>query len=118
MRREKGVSLSGFLMLSVVMVVCALIAFRVGPPYMEYLSIQTQLKAVANDPEGRNGARNTVTDLFDRRAVIENIKAVSGRDIQIVKEGDRAVLSVEYSVCVPLVLNIRVCMDYNASSKK
>jgi hypothetical protein len=109
--------LSGFLLWAVVLIICALIAFRVGPPYMEFLTIQSQLKAVANDPEGRNGARNTVTDLFDRRAAIENIKAVSGRDIQIVKEGDRAVLSVEYSVCVPLVLNIRVCMDYSASSK-
>lgn len=118
MHRQRGVSLSGFLLLSVLMIVCALIAFRVGPPYMEFLSIQSQLKAVANDPEGRNGARNVVTDLFDRRAVIENIKSVNGRDIQITKEGDRAVLSVEYSVCVPLVLNIRVCMDYSASSKK
>jgi len=118
MHRQRGVSLSGFLLWSVLLIVCALIAFRVGPPYMEFLSIQAQLKAVANDPEGRAGARNVVTDLFDRRAVIENIKSVKGRDIQIVKEGDRAVLSVEYSVCVPLVLNIRVCMDYSASSKK
>lgn len=110
--------MSGFLLWAVLLIICALIAFRVGPPYMEYLTIQSQLKAVANDPDGRNGARNVVTDLFDRRAVIENIKAVSGRDIQILKEGDRVVLSVEYSVCVPLVLNIRVCMDYNASSKK
>ena len=118
MQRQKGLSLSGFLLWAVLLVVCALIAFRVGPPYMEFLTIQSQLKAVANDPEGRNGARSVVTDLFDRRAVIENINAVSGRDIQISKEGDRVVLSVDYSVCVPLVFNIRVCMDYNASSKK
>lgn len=110
--------MSAFLLWAVLLIVCALIAFRVGPPYMEFLTIQTQLKAVANDPEGRNGVRSVVTDLFDRRAAIENIKAVNGRDIQIIKEGDRAVLSVEYSVCVPLVFNIRVCMDYSASSKK
>jgi hypothetical protein len=43
---------------------------------------------------------------------------ISGKDIQITKEGDGVVLSAEYSVCVPLVLNIRVCMDYAPSSAK
>jgi len=116
MRRQKGITLSGFLMWSVVLVIVALLAFKIGPPYVEYLSIQANLKAVANDPEGRSGVRRVVEDLFDRRSAIENISAVKARDIVIAREGDRVVLSFEYTVCVPIVLNIRACMDYNPTS--
>jgi hypothetical protein len=118
MRRQKGITLSGFMTWAVVLIVAALITFRIGPPYVEFLSIQAQLRAIANDPEGRSGVRRVVEDLFSRRAAIENISAISGRDIQITKVGDRVVLSAEYSVCVPFVFNIRACMDYNATSSK
>ena len=59
MRRQKGVTLSGFLMWSVVAVFAALLLFKIGPPYMEFLTIQANLKAVANDPEGRSGVSTT-----------------------------------------------------------
>lgn len=115
---QKGLSMSGFLMWAVLFIIVALIAFKVGPPYMEFLTIQSQLKAIANHPEGRNGVRRVVEDLFDRRSAIENISSVRAKDLQITKDGDRAVISAEYTVCVPLVLNIRVCMDYAPTSAK
>jgi hypothetical protein len=116
MRRQKGITLSGFMLWSVVLVIAALLLFKIGPPYIEFLSIQSNLKAIANDPEGRAGVRRVVEDLFDRRSAIENISSVRGKDIVIAREGDRVVLSFEYSVCVPIVLNIRACMDYNPTS--
>lgn len=118
MRRQQGLTLSGFLVWAVIAIIVALIGFKLLPPYIEYQSIQAQLKAIANDPEGRQGQRRVVEDLFDRRSAIENIRSIKAGDIQIAKEGDRVVLSAEYTVCVPLLLNIRVCMDYLASSAK
>jgi hypothetical protein len=118
MHRQRGITLSGFLLWSVVVVFAALLLFKIGPPYIEYLSIQAQLKAVANDPEGRQGVRRVVEDLFDRRSAIENISSVKAREILISREGDQVVLSFEYTVCVPIVFNIRACMDYNPRSSK
>lgn len=118
MRRQRGITLSGFLMWSVVAVFAALLLFKIGPPYIEFLTIQSQLKAVANDPEGRSGVRRVVEDLFDRRSAIENISSVKARDIIITKTGDNVVLSFEYTVCVPIVFNIRACMDYYPTSSK
>lgn len=116
MRKQRGVTLSGFIIVAVVVIIGALITFKLLPPYMEFLTIQTQFKAIANDPEGRQGVRRVIEDLFSRRSAIENISAISGKDIQIAKEGDRVVLSAEYSTCVPFVLNIRVCMDFTPTS--
>lgn len=118
MRGQKGITLSGFLVWSVVLIFVALLAFKIGPPYIEYVSIQSQLKAIANDPEGRSGVRRVVEDLFDRRSAIESISAVKAKDILIARDGDQLVLSFEYTVCVPIVLNIRACMDYNPTSRR
>lgn len=118
MRRQKGITLTGFLLWSVVVVIVVLLGFKIGPPYIEYLSIQAQLKAIANDPEGRSGVRRVVEDLFDRRSAIENISTVRAKDMLIAREGDRVVLSFEYTACVPIVLNIRACMDYNPTSAR
>src|SRR5688572_15776748 len=116
MRKQKGLTLSGFLMWAVLAVICALVAFKLIPPYMEFLTIQTQFKAIANDPEGRQGVRRVVEDLFDRRSAIENISSIKSKDIQIQKEGDRVVLIAEHTNCVPIVHNIQVCMDFSPSS--
>lgn len=118
MRGQKGITLSGFLLWSVVAVFAALLLFKIGPPYVEYMTIQANLKAVANDPEGRSGVRRVVEDLFDRRSAIENISSVKATDIIITKSGDGVVLSFEYTVCVPIVFNIRACMDYNPTSSR
>jgi len=117
MRKQTGITLTGFLVLAVVLIFVALLLFKIGPPYIEYLSIRAQLKAISNDPEGRQGVRRVVEDLFDRRSAIENISSVKAKDIIISKLDDGVVLSFEYTVCVPIVLNIRACMDYNPTSR-
>ena len=118
MRRHRGVTLTGFLITAVVLIFAALLLFKIGPPYVEFMSIQSNLRAIANDPEGRAGVRRVVEDLFDRRSAIENITSVRARDIIISRVGDNVVLSFEYTVCVPIVFNIRACMDYNPTSSK
>jgi hypothetical protein len=95
-----------------------LLLFKIGPPYVEYITIQSNLKAIANDPEGRAGVRRVVEDLFDRRSAIENITSVKASDVIITQTGGGVVLSFEYTVCVPLVFNIRACMDYNPTSSR
>lgn len=102
----------------VVLAVVALIGFRVGPPYVEYLSIKKNMQAVANDPEATQGQRRAVEAAFERRALIDDIKSVTGKDLTITKDGDRVMISADYSVCVPFVGNTRVCMDFSPTSAK
>ena len=118
MRRQEGVTLSGFIVVAVIGVFALLAVFKIGPPYWEYLSIQKQLKAISNDPGVRTGDRRAVDSAFVSRATIENITAITYADVQISKEGNDVVLSAEYSVKVPLFANLSACMDFNPSSKK
>jgi hypothetical protein len=105
-------------MVSVVMIVVLLIAFKIAPPYFEFMSINKQLKAVAADPAARGGGRREVESAFMNRQIVSDIKSVSYKDLVITKEGDGILLTVDYTVCVPVVSNLRACMDFAASSNK
>jgi hypothetical protein len=118
MRRQKGVTLTGLMAWGVILFFAALLGFKIVPPYVEYYTIQKQLRIVADDPEVATGQRRAVENAFARRATIENIQAVAPQDLHIVKEGDRIIITADYSVLVPLVGNLSACIDFRASSAK
>lgn len=118
MHTQSGLTLSGFLLWAVLGVIVALFSFRVGPSYFEYYKIQGMLKAIANDPDAVRGGAGGVMRAFDLRSAVEDIRDITAKDIQIEKDGDRVILSAEYSTRVPLFGNLSACMDFNPSSDK
>ncbi len=118
MRRQIGLTLTGFITGVVVLAVFALVGMRIGPPYLEYLTIKKQIQVIANDPEAASGQRREIEKAFERRAMIEDMKSITAKDLQVNKQGDKVVISAEYSVCVPFVANIRACMDFYPTSAK
>src|SRR5262245_60969283 len=117
MRRERGVTLSGFIVFAVILIFALLFAFKVGPAYFEYLTIKKQLKALAADPVSRSANRKEFDAAFTARQTLENITAIGAGDVIISKEGNEVVLSSEYSKKVPLFGNLSACMDFEPTSK-
>jgi len=118
MRKQKGVTLSGFMLWSIVFIFFGFIGLRIGPSYYEYITIQRQLKEVANSSEASSGQRREVESAFTKRTMIEDIKSITAKDLIITKTGDGIVVSAEYSTCVPVMANLRACMDFAPTSSK
>ena len=118
MRKERGLTLSGFLLWAVLGILVLLLGFKVGPAYVEYYDIQKQLKAIAADPGMRSGNRHDIEGAFARRASVENISSIEPRDLEIAKQGDGVVISAQYTTRVPLFGNVSACIDFNPSSAK
>ena len=108
--------MTGFIVTAVIAIIVLLIGFKIGPPYMEYMSIKKQFKALAEDPGLQNASPNTIGGHFNMRAAVENIRSVGPADLDIEKDGDKLVISAQYTVCVPIIANIRACMDFKPSS--
>ena len=115
--KQKGVSLSGLLMWSVVLVMVAILGMKLAPAYIEYASIQKALVGIASDPNFKDTTPRQIRDSFSKRSQIDNIRAVSGKDIEIKKEKKQRSLEINYSVTVPLVANISLFIEFNASSQ-
>ena len=114
MRRQRGLSLAGLLLISALIIMLALLGFKLFPAYTEYLTVQKALGDIARDPEYRGASTKEIQAAFERRVTIDNIRAVSSRDLAIEKRGDKHVITADWSVKVPLFYNLSACMDFEA----
>ena len=117
MHRQKGVSLSGFVMWAIVFIFFGFIGLKIGPSYFEYFTIKKQLKGISEDSEARSGTRRDVELAFTKRSLIEDMKSITAKDLVISKEADGIVVSAEYTTCTHVMYNLRACMDFAPSSR-
>ena len=115
MKKQRGVSLSGLLIISVIVIAVVILGFKLFPPYTEYLSIKKTINEIARNPEIRTPRE--VVEAYERRSAIDNFTSVRGTDLEISKQGDRLAVGATWSVKVPLFYNVSACIDFNAHSQ-
>lgn len=118
MHAQKGLTLSGFLLWSVVVVIALLLGFKLFPAYYEYYSIKRTFNIIANDDTLVTLTKRDVESSFVRRATMENIQALGPQDLTIIREGGGWAIEAQYSMRVPLFGNLSACMDFAPRSEK
>jgi hypothetical protein len=116
MRRQQGVTFVGMVLIGMLIVVVAIIGIRLVPAYIEYATIRSHLRELARSPDARGASQAEIMQLFDRRALIDNIRSVTGQDLDIVKDGDDLSLSAVWATKVKLLGNVSACIDFTARS--
>ena len=116
-QQQKGFSLSGLLVISFFLIILALLGMKLAPVYLEYSSIHKNLVATAKEAGTQDSDFNQIKLAFSKRAQIDNIKSITVQDIKISKVNGRTVLSAQYSKQIPLVSNISLNIDFEATSE-
>ena len=116
MKKQRGVTLSGLIVVLIVLGIVAALGLKLFTPYVQYFSIQKTFKALAENPELKNGNRREILRAYQRYAMIENITSISEDDVEVTKDGNTFVVSASYSVKVPLVANVSLLIDFAPSS--
>ena len=116
-KKQQGVSLSGLMIWSFVLILVSIVGMKLIPAYLENATIKRTLLAVATESNIRT-SNEEIRQSFNRKASIEDIKAINGRDIVIDKKSDKVVLSTSYSVKIPLFANILLYIDFTAASNQ
>lgn len=110
--RQRGLSFLGLLVIGGLLAVTGLIAAQIVPTVMEY---QTVLKTVNKAREGKTVAE--VRSIFDKAAAVDDIKSISGKDIDVSKEGDKVVVSFAYQREIHLTGPAYLTLKYTGRSK-
>lgn len=116
-KKQQGISLSGLMIWSFVLILVSIVGMKLIPAYIENATIKRTLLAVATESNLRTNNQE-IRQSFNRRASIDNIKAINGQDIVIDKKSDKVVLSANYSVKIPLLANISLYIDFTAASNQ
>lgn len=116
LQKQKGISLSGLLVWSVILILVAISGLKIAPAYIEFSTIQRNLTAIVKDTNSQNMDLSQIRLSFNRRAQIDNIKSINWQDIKINKENGRIVLSAEYTTKIPLIANLSLTIDFEPIS--
>jgi hypothetical protein len=112
-RRQRGLSIVGLIFIGGIVVILLLIGFRLVPAFTEYMAIERAVQKIKNEA-------NTVPEIrsaFDRHAVIDDIKSINSRDLDITKDNDRIVISYAYSYQLQLLDNVRLVIDFSGTTR-
>ena len=115
-RKQKGLSLIGFLLVLALAIFATFIAMRIVPIYLEYWSVVNAMNSVRDEP-GSAGK-----SLFDIRVKVLNNLYVSYSDnnvkenhIRVVRTTAGPTLRIAYEVRKPLIGNLDVVASFDRS---
>jgi Tfp pilus assembly protein PilE len=117
MGKQRGVSLTGLIITLAILAALAIVTAKLLPTYMEYFSVKKMFSAMAQNGD-LSGTVAEIRRSYETRNAIEDVKNVQPSDLQISKSGGETVVSAEWSVKVPMVANISVCIDFSATTAK
>lgn len=112
--RQRGLSLTGLIFFGAIIAFCAVIAIRCLPAWLEYAAVRKHVTELARS--GGAASNKDIQSDFDKRADVDDITSVQGRDLEITRTGDNVSISVSYERKVPLFANVSVLFEFDASS--
>jgi hypothetical protein len=116
MRNERGLTMIGFVFVAAIVVVVALVGFRVLPAYVEYFQVQKALQGSLDDSESGNLA--DVRRNFDRRVGATYVDSVRPTDVMVSRKGNQIIATVVWQRILPMVGNASILLDFDATATK
>jgi len=116
MKYQRGMSSLSTMILIVLGISIVLLGVKLAPSYIEFFSVKKVMSAIAKDPAFPTMSPQEIRNSFDRRATIDYIDTVNGKDLDLSKENGQNVATIEYNKKIPLVLNISACLEFVAST--
>ena len=110
--RQLGISFIGILFVVGVLAFVGVIGAQAVPTVIEFLAIT---KAANKAKEG--GTVPEVRAIFDKAAQIDDIKTITGKDLEVTKEGDKTVVAFAYRKEIHIGGPAYLLLKYTGRSK-
>ena len=111
--KQRGITFFGLVFVGVVLAVTGVVAAQVFPTVVEYQAINK----AANKAASEGNSVVEIRTAFDRMQAIDDFKAISGKDLEITKEGEKVVVSFHYEREIHLTGPAWLTLKYAGRSK-
>jgi len=115
-KNQLGIGLGGLMVGAAIFIALAVLGMKLGPSYLEFFSIKKAVVAIAQEKPTATVAE--IRKAFDARATIDAISTVTGKDLEVTKDGGDLLITASYRKEVPLVANTGIYIDFRAASKE
>ncbi len=111
--QQRGISFIGLLFVGIVVGSVGILTAQVVPTLIE---LQAITKA-ANKAAAEGNTVVEIRTIFNKAADIDDITSISGKDLEITKEGDKAVVTFAYTREIHMFGPAYLLLKYNGRSK-
>ena len=94
MHKQRGVSMLGFMFMSVAVIIIAMLAMKLVPAYIEFFSVKKILNAMGQDSETKSMSNNEIRSSFAKRASVGYVTVVKPEDLAVDRSGGKAEIGV------------------------
>ncbi|MDQ2916168.1 MAG: DUF4845 domain-containing protein [Casimicrobiaceae bacterium] len=108
--------MTGFLFTTIVIVIVALVAFRVGPSYIEYFTVQKALELTIQEVETPTAAE--IRRSMDRRLSADYVDSVSASDVVVGREGNAIVATLAWQKVLHMIGNASILLEFEARATR
>ncbi len=110
--KQRGISFIGLLFVGGVLAMTGVVAAQVFPTVVEFMAVQ---KAVQRASAGQSVVE--VRSIFDKATEIDAISSITGKDLDVSKQGDKVVVAFAYQREIHLVGPAFLTLKYTGQSK-
>ncbi|HSW18156.1 MAG TPA: DUF4845 domain-containing protein [Ramlibacter sp.] len=110
--RQRGMTMVSILLIVIVLGGLGVLLAQVIPTYIEFQGVK---RAVDKAKTGSSPAE--IRSIFDKAMQVEDIRAITGKDLEIAKVGDGNVVKFDYVREIHLGGPAYLTMKYNGQSK-
>jgi type II secretory pathway pseudopilin PulG len=112
LNRQQGMSLTGLILVLMVLGVFALLAIKIVPSYLEFRAVRDAMARA----KAAGGSVSEMRQAFDKSAEVNNVEAIRGRDLVISNEGGSPQISFAYEKRIPLTERATLVIDYDGTT--
>ena len=110
--KQQGISLTGLILVLMVLGLFALLAIKIVPSYLEFRAVRDGVMRA----KAAGGGVAEMQRTFDKFAEINNISAIHGRDLVISRDGETPEISFDYEKRIPLTERATLVIDYDGTT--
>ncbi len=108
--------MTGFLFTTVVVIIFALIAFRIGPSYIEYFTVQKALDQTLR--EVQNPTISEIKRSMDRRLSADYVDSVNSGEVVVGREGNLIVATLSWQKILHMIGNASILLEFEVRSTR
>ena len=116
--KQKGMTFIGLVLVIAAVIFLAVLGMKLAPAYIEFFGVKKIVNKIANEPNFNEMSKKEIVEEFDKGADIGYITVIKGSDLVIEKGESGNVVTAEYQVTLPIVANVSVLLDFNATTAK
>jgi len=115
-RSQRGLTIFGFLIAAAVVVIFALVGFRVIPSYVEYYSVKRALDDTMRSGNVDPNSPQAFRAELERRLQTSYVENVKARDALLQRSGSQVVAELSWERRLHMVGNAYILLEFEVTS--